>query len=431
MISERYTDANPNIIRRIRRRGFRGGLPWAVPLTWGNLLSEKVKNMYVLKCAVQNYAWGKIGKDSFVTRFVKDVDEKKPYAELWMGTHPNGESQIIVDGKSIRLTEFLKTCDRSILGNAASMIEDGKCPLLFKVLSIESALSIQLHPTKEVAKELYERELNLKVRHYKDPNHKPECAIALTEFEAMCGFRPYVEIEKFILSIPELNAVLREEGKENVVLQNGKDLKRVFTALLNLDQELVTKTLKTTADRYRQLAKKSTEEELFLRVNGKYSTDRCCYCVYFFRYYKLQPGESVFIQPCEPHAYLFGDIMECMANSDNVIRAGLTPKFVDKATLLRITNFDKIKNHQLQPVTRGKTRVYADKNFEEFQVIEVKVDQKCCFGAVSFFIIVAGSCTFNGEKVAVGSVFLVSASFEVNIEGASDDFLLYVATVNK
>ncbi|CAM9480025.1 unnamed protein product [Ectocarpus sp. 13 AM-2016] len=164
-----------------------------------------------LETALQRYAWGKSGSDSMVAQLKKsedpdfDVDEGQTYAELWMGTHPNGPSRVMRDGHEgtdelqglygsaegpgMFLIELLETYPH-YLGDQEHV---GDLPFMFKVLSINKALSIQAHPDKKLAERLYATRPDL----YKDDNHKPEMAVALSDFEGLCGFRPFREIGKY------------------------------------------------------------------------------------------------------------------------------------------------------------------------------------------------------------------------------------------
>jgi mannose-6-phosphate isomerase len=143
-----------------------------------------------LVCISQQYAWGKVGRDSAVAQLQDGNDnftlqEDKPYAELWCGTHPSGPSKAKINGGVIELGKWISDHPTETLGEeVATKWKD--LPYLFKVLSIRTALSIQAHPDRTLARTLHATQPDL----YRDPNHKPEIAIALTPFEALCRFRP-------------------------------------------------------------------------------------------------------------------------------------------------------------------------------------------------------------------------------------------------
>nr|XP_026649704.1 mannose-6-phosphate isomerase [Zonotrichia albicollis] len=169
----------------------------AFPAGW-----ESPPRVFPLSCAVQNYSWGKVGLESEVAKLVASGDPlvqiqpDLPYAELWMGTHPRGDALI----RDNRIPQ--KTLGQWIADNPACLgakVKDafqGHLPFLFKVLSVNTALSVQAHPNKELAAKLHAQF----PEHYPDANHKPEMAIALTPFEGMCGFRPVEEIVSFLQS---------------------------------------------------------------------------------------------------------------------------------------------------------------------------------------------------------------------------------------
>jgi mannose-6-phosphate isomerase len=145
--------------------------------------------MHPIRGAIQSYAWGMLGASSLVAQLASKsspIVPTKPYAEYWMGTHPKGESYLL---------EQNETSLKSFIGN--------NLPFLFKVLSVETALSIQAHPNKKHARILHEQN----PKEYPDDNHKPEMAIALTEFECLCAFRPYVEINNFINKYEQLQVL--------------------------------------------------------------------------------------------------------------------------------------------------------------------------------------------------------------------------------
>lgn len=167
--------------------------------------------MIPLNCEVKLYEWGKRGTSSEVARLKESSDdsyiicEGVPYAELWMGTHPSGPA--LLEGTDTFLLDWLKDKPETI-GIVPNGYPTNDLPFMFKILSVKTALSIQAHPDKEYATILHAKFPDI----YKDANHKPEMAIALTPFEALCGFRIVSEIKKNIEKYPELQAILGEAG---------------------------------------------------------------------------------------------------------------------------------------------------------------------------------------------------------------------------
>jgi len=295
-----------------------------------------------LKCAVQPYAWGKLGSKSQVAKFAPKacadftLDESSPYAELWMGVHPNGMSNVALSKES--LADYIRAHPESL---GAKVAEQFKCelPFLFKILSVNKALSIQAHPAKQHAESLHASRPEV----YKDPNHKPEIAIALTDFQGLCGFRPLAEIQNFLRKLPELESLVGSGPTQALLNVNVDDyaaeLKAVFKVLMESDKQAIAKQLEFLATRMEKGGVADLQPELFAKVNGEFPGDVGCFVIYFLNHLKLSPGEAMYLGPNVPHAYLSGDCVECMANSDNVVRAGLTPKLIDTDTLVNMLQY--------------------------------------------------------------------------------------------
>lgn len=285
------------------------------------------KTVIGLVPVVKDYAWGIRGMDSRVARYalesktLDEVDPDTPYAELWIGTHPKGPS-MLKTGESLR----------DAIG------ED--LPFLFKVLSAGKALSIQAHPDKELAQKLNAENPN----NYGDPNHKPELAIALTPFEAMCGFRRLEEISFLIKKHPEFAACLSQEAKLAVFLAKDptdqkEALQKMFSSFMQCDPEVSEMQLKFL------LVRLQAEQSSFhphphdepawerkcaravLRLAQQFPGDPGAMAPLFLNYLLIAPGESFFMAANEPHAYVAGEIIECMACSDNVVRPCLLIPF--------------------------------------------------------------------------------------------------------
>ncbi|KAF3688518.1 Mannose-6-phosphate isomerase [Channa argus] len=308
--------------------------------------------VFPLTCAVQTYAWGKIGLDSEVAQLVAGgdplavIEDGKPYAELWMGAHPKGDAQI-KDNRIAQTTlgqwiNHFPAC----LGSKVKDTFQGQLPFLFKVLSVNTALSIQAHPDRELAARLHAQF----PEHYPDNNHKPEMAIALTRFQGLCGFRPVEEILGFLKSVPEFHALVGNAATEELrcsigdAVRTSQVLKKCFTRMMNCEK-------KVFVDQLNMLVKRVTEEgasgkdtsssngDLLLRLHSQYPGDIGCFSIYFLNHMVLDPGQAMFLGANEPHAYLYGDCIECMACSDNTVRAGLTPKYIDVNTLCEMLNY--------------------------------------------------------------------------------------------
>ena len=249
-----------------------------------------------LVCAVQKYAWGKIGDDSAVATLARDghpdftLEIDAPYAELWMGTHPNGPSKLAKI--SLSLKEYLDA-NPEALGEATRKAFGDELPFLFKVLSVKKALSIQAHPDKKLAEVLHAQRPDL----YKDDNHKPEMIIALTKFEALCDFRPFSVIREHIREIPQLAKCIGAQWE-------SMTLKECFTALMKCDPKIVQEELASFKTDIMASTESPFLNYLFLRLHDEYPGDVGCFVIYFLSYHKLAPGDALFLEANVPHAYL-------------------------------------------------------------------------------------------------------------------------------
>ncbi|MGR5147854.1 mannose-6-phosphate isomerase, class I [Photobacterium alginatilyticum] len=288
---------------------------------------------------IQDYAWG--STTSIESLFGIANPEGNPQAEIWMGAHPNGCSQIDVEGEITRLADFI-AADKAATIGVDTDNQFGELPYLFKVLAAEKALSIQVHPSKAQAEVGFAKEQDAGIplsaghRNYKDPNHKPELVYALTPYQAMNGFREIDQIVSLfrcleIADLHELVVALEEN-------QNETGLRQFFEAMLSLQGEVKETALAGLL----AYAEQHKDDELFaliLELAGQYPGDIGLFSPLMLNVLTLQPGEAMFLHACTPHAYINGTGLEIMANSDNVLRAGLTPKHIDIAELVASTRF--------------------------------------------------------------------------------------------
>ncbi len=281
---------------------------------------------YRLRNAVQHYAWGMRGPEAFIPRLLGFAAEPgTPYAELWMGVHPKGPSEVLTDDGAIPLRDLLARHPQAMLGEAVVTRFGATLPFLFKVLSIREALSIQAHPTRAQAAVLHARD----PQHYPDDNHKPEVAVALDELTALMGLKQGNALEEALHRYPEI-ATFAGEGE-------GTGTARRLLRRAKIAPSALDKAITHLAQRLTRSHSLREEERLFLTLRQKYTgPDVGLFMLLLMRLVHLRRGEAVFIRPGMPHAYLRGNIIECMANSDNVVRVGLTPKYKDTQALLEI-----------------------------------------------------------------------------------------------
>ncbi|MEQ9860114.1 mannose-6-phosphate isomerase [Pectobacterium cacticida] len=298
----------------------------------------------MLNC-IQHYAWG--SKHALTELYGIDNPENLPMAELWMGAHPKSSSALVDEKGNIRnLREAIAEDPSAYLGATIAQ-RFGELPFLFKVLCAEQPLSIQVHPNKLAAEQGFAKEnaagiaLNAPERNYKDANHKPELVYALTPFQAMNGFRELSEIARLLTPVasahPSIAAFLQQP--------DTKRLAMLFANLLNMEGEQKSRALGVL-----KAALNSQDDEPWATIRAithNYPEDNGLFSPLLLNVITLQPGEAMFLFAQTPHAYLQGVALEVMANSDNVLRAGLTPKYIDIPELLDNVIFEAKPANQL------------------------------------------------------------------------------------
>lgn len=283
-----------------------------------------MSGIYRLHGVVKHYDWGGY---SFIPALLKAENKpKKPFAEYWMGIHPLGMAGIDTGGSSPTDLAFLAP-DLSYL---------------FKILDVRDMLSIQVHPSKEAAETEFKREnaegipLDSPQRCYKDPNHKPELMVALGDFWLLHGFKPTEELTDTLLNIAEL--------RELLPVFNNSGYPGLFKHVMEITQEEVNRILKPLIDSLNKIyesgeMEKSSPDYWAAKAHKTFSSDgnidRGIFSIYFFNLIHLKKGEGIFQAAGVPHAYLEGQNVEIMANSDNVLRGGLTTKQINVKELMK------------------------------------------------------------------------------------------------
>lgn len=368
-----------------------------------------------------------------------------------MGTHPSGPSFVEL-GQSEAAPVTLKTLIEEkpwVLGEKVVERWGKDLPFLFKILSVSKALSIQAHPDKELARFLHKTQPKL----YKDANHKPEMAIALSDFKALCGFVSVKELKDVLTNVPEILELVGQENVSKIMSIKGLDghdevkaiLQYIFTKLMTSSIEVVSNVAKKLTSRLameQKIRVLTEKEELALLLHEQYPADVGVISAFFFNYVNLSPGEALYIDANEPHAYVSGECLECMATSDNVVRAGLTPKYKDVQTLCSMLTYKQgfpeiLRGEYLNPYITRYTPP-----FDEFDV-------DCCllpagesvmlsdFAGPSILLVFSGEgrlqmgSDFLTEDVFEGNVFFVPDKSEISLSsGASKPLQLYRAGVN-
>jgi mannose-6-phosphate isomerase len=305
----------------------------------------ELNKIFRLEGKVQHYAWGGV---VFLPKLLAIPNpEGRPFAEYWMGAHANASSELIRPGADpVALNEYIRMDPVGLLGNYTSM-RFGRLPYLLKILDVKDMLSIQVHPSKKDAERAFLEEnkrgipLGAPDRNYKDDNHKPELMLALSEFWLLHGFKPVSRLMAIIREIPELNFL------EPVFERGG--YQELYRLVMEMEPLKVNATLQPVLDRilpaYREGLLSKDKEHFWaaraaLTFNETGRIDRGIFSVYLFNLVNLHPGEAIFQNAGLPHAYLEGQNVEIMANSDNVLRGGLTPKHIDVPELLKHVRFE-------------------------------------------------------------------------------------------
>ncbi len=302
---------------------------------------EKTTSVFKLQNPIRNYAWGSYDGLSLWAGI--ETGGKKPSAECWMGAHPDDPSSLVrPDGSLLPLPRYIHDYPMRSLGEEV-FAEYGDLPFLFKALSASMPLSIQVHPDKVRAEAGFARENEKSLgrgapeRNYKDRNHKPELAVALSEFQALCGFRPAREAASLLG--PALRGYFgfsAEEGETS--------FRRLLASALTLGDRDKARIEAMALARAKELA---ASADAGARAAGEtvalcyrhYPHDPGAVSPFFMEVLSLKPGQGIYVPAGVMHAYLQGTILEIMATSDNVIRGGLTRKHIDVDELLRTLDF--------------------------------------------------------------------------------------------
>ncbi len=409
-----------------------------------NLMNRSGKlKIFKLRNQILEYNWG--SKTCISHLQGKDESSPEPQAELWMGTHPMGSSRILINGKEESLLELIRQDPKRMLGDKIARKFKNELPFLFKILAAAHPLSIQAHPNKIQARKGFEFEnkenipLNSPERNYRDDNHKPELICALTNFEAMCGFQPigdiverikYLQLEDYISMTKELETDL-----------SIKNLKKMFSELMGKHDDVQTKKVSILVNKIAELGPRDENEKIIFkwisRLAALYPKDMGVFSPLFLNVIKLLPGEALFIEAGVLHTYLSGCGVEVMANSDNVLRGGLTHKKVDLHNLIKILKFDNTGLIKVQPKYSKDEYIYQT-SAEEFQLSKIVTKEKDPFvnsDIQSAEIILCtegrGSIKWSGSILELKhgeSVFVPFSISEYSIEGSMELYKVVIPT---
>ncbi|MFJ1897349.1 MULTISPECIES: mannose-6-phosphate isomerase, class I [unclassified Streptomyces] len=330
-----------------------------------------------LSNTVRPYAWG---STTAIPALLGVAPTGEPQAEMWMGAHPGAPSRITRTGPAIApgtpqppteqpLTDVIAADPVGELGPAAVEKFGPRLPFLLKLLAAGAPLSLQVHPDLAQAQQGYADEERRSVpidaahRTYKDANHKPELICALTPFDGLCGFRRPIEAAEAMeaLGVDSLKPyadLLRAHPEEDA-------LREVLTAILTADPAQMAETVTAAAAAAERLGGAYAP---YARIAHHFPGDAGVIAAMLLNYVRLQPGEALFLGAGVPHAYLDGLGVEIMANSDNVLRCGLTPKHIDVPELLRIVRFEATDPGILRPEASPSGEELYETPVDEFRL---------------------------------------------------------------
>lgn len=383
---------------------------------------------------VRPYAWG---STTAIPGLLGVEPTGEPQAEVWMGAHPGAPSRVARPGASSGdgagdgaqpLSDVIASAPETELGAAAVAKFGPRLPFLLKILAAASPLSLQVHPDLAQAKSGYEDEeargipVDAPERTYKDANHKPELICALTPFHGLCGFRGAAEAADLLagLDVDSLKPyvdLLRARPEEAA-------LREVLTAVLGGDQAETAATVTEAAAAAERLGGRYAP---YAEIAGHCPGDPGVIAAMLLNHVTLQPGEAMFLGAGVPHAYLDGLGVEIMANSDNVLRCGLTPKHIDVPELLRVVRFEATAPHILRPEADASGEEVYDTPVDDFQLSRHVLPQDSAprdltLGAPQILLCTDGAPRVGRLELKAGDSVFVPAGEHTELAGTGTLF---------
>ncbi len=393
--------------------------------------------MELMDNQIRPYAWG--SRTAIATLIGAPSPARHPQAELWMGAHP-GDPSVLLDPAGERsLLDAIADKPVLMLGERVEAAFGPRLPFLFKVLAAAEPLSLQAHPSAAQAARGFAQEeaagvpIGSSGRNYKDSSHKPELLCALTEFEALCGFREPATTVGLLadLGVPQLDHYLSLLSGQ----PDADGVRALFSSILTIPasllEPLLTAVLSACVRLVRAGSPFTREYRTALELGERYPGDPGVLASLLLNRVTLAPGQALYLSAGNLHAYLAGVGVELMANSDNVLRGGLTPKHVDVPELMRVLDFSAGDVEILtgEPLRPGEL-VYRTPA-PEFRLSRLTLSAQpldLTHDGPQVVLVVEGSATVtaaDGHRVDVArgrSVWVAAGDVGVSIAGSGSAF---------
>ncbi|KAK6952575.1 hypothetical protein Daesc_004865 [Daldinia eschscholtzii] len=388
--------------------------------------------VFQLSGSCNNYPWGKKGKQSLAAQLCSQtpgtgfhIKDDEFYSEMWFGDYPDFPARKLDTGEP--LAEVLQRNKEQLLGKKVIEKLGGQLPYLPKILSIAKALPLQLHPNKELAKKLHEKDPS----NFTDPNHKPEIAVALSKFEVFAGFKPLEQIAPLFQLEP-----LRQFNPEQPDKWTDETLRTVTRNLLKSDFDTVKKVQTELAKIPRdKLGDAAYILDLLPRLQGQYGPEDAGSLVALLcmNFMVFNPGDAIWIPADGIHAYLSGDIVECMARSNNVLNTGFCPPgdrnnadlFVNTLTFKAHSRDDVYLPSQKSDKSKaGKTVVYKPP-MSEFDMLKTdlsagETEELTGSDGPGVMIVTSGNGVMHADGVRhqlkEGFIFFIAPGISIKLE---------------
>lgn len=403
--------------------------------------------MDLIDGVIKSYDWG--SHTALAELAGRPSPSDHPEAELWFGAHESAPSPLAGDSESATLEALIAADPVSELGAECSKAFSGRLPFLLKVLAAQRPLSLQAHPTQEQARAGFSRENSAGIpidaahRNYRDDRHKPELVVALEQFDVLAGFRDISKTVGFLTAVnvsyvaADVAALAASPTPTQLAQTVSRWLRMPRMGCEQATDELVGRISALLASGGRVVDRYGAELSTTLDVARRYRGDRGVLVSMLLNRVTLAPGEGMYLPAGNLHAYLRGTAVEIMANSDNVLRGGLTTKYVDIDELSAVLDFDPISPDVLRPEPSGREYVYPTPA-REFALRRWELDSAetvistnrgptmilCTSGRVSV------RCGSNEASVGAGqTLWMPAGAGAVSVESVTPSARLFIASV--